>query len=83
LYPPSGSTGADGIPDASNAAAANYGSYVLVTFIYNPADPKSSVTIDWSYAPSPRPGTGFPTLIALGGAALWFRRDWLRQALWG
>ena len=32
-------------------------------------------------APASLPGAGLPSLIALGGAALWSRRDWLRQAL--
>ncbi len=31
--------------------------------------------------PSPTPSTGVPSLIALGCVALFFRRDWLRQAL--
>jgi hypothetical protein len=33
--------------------------------------------------PAPHPARGIPSLIALAGAALWLRRDWLRQALGG
>jgi hypothetical protein len=49
---------------------------VFGNFVGNVIDAESI-----SPVPAPLPGTGIPSLIALGGAALWLRRDWLRQAL--